>query len=88
MPFPTISKWKTCAKHWTTLSPSVRFAHDCLEIIRSLLAFYKNCLLDLTTHRTDVDYALNTIYFEHCEDILLTPFLKAMCSHLSADEPQ
>ncbi len=52
----------------------------------SLLAFYKNCLLDLVTHRSDVDHALNTIYQEHYEDISLTPFLKAMCSHLSIDD--
>jgi hypothetical protein len=50
-----------------------------------LLAFYKNCLQDLTTHRSDVEYALNNIYQEHCEDIDLTPFVKAMCSHLSLD---
>lgn len=49
-------------------------------------AFYKNCLLDLTTHRSDVEYALNTIYQEHCEDIDLTSFLKAMCSHLSTEQ--
>ncbi|CAF4502133.1 unnamed protein product, partial [Rotaria sp. Silwood2] len=49
-------------------------------------AFYKNCLLDLTTHRSDVDYALSTIYQEHYEDIDLTPFLRAMCSHLSNNE--
>ncbi|CAF3408781.1 unnamed protein product [Rotaria sp. Silwood1] len=49
-------------------------------------AFYKNCLLDLTTNRSDVDYALNTIYQEHYEDIDLTPFLRAMCSHLSNNE--
>ena len=49
----------------------------------SLLAFYKNCLLELHTHCSDVDYALSTIYQEHYEDIDLTPFLKAMCSHLS-----
>ncbi|CAF0736616.1 unnamed protein product [Adineta ricciae] len=51
-------------------------------------AFYKNCLLDLTTHRNDIDHALNAIYFDHCEDIDLTSFLKAMCSHLSDDELQ
>jgi len=50
-----------------------------------LLAFYKNCLLDLTTNSSDVEYALNNIYQEHCEDIDLTPFVKAMCSHLSPD---
>jgi hypothetical protein len=49
------------------------------------LAFYKNCLLELTTHRSDVDYALSTIYQEHYEDIDLTAFLKAMCSHLTID---
>ncbi|UJR27028.1 hypothetical protein I4U23_008332 [Adineta vaga] len=51
-------------------------------------AFYKNCLFELITHRTDIDHALNTIYFDHCEDIELTSFLKAMCSHLSDDELQ
>jgi hypothetical protein len=49
------------------------------------LAFYKNCLLDLNTHRSDVEYALSTIYQEHYEDIDLTSFLKAMCLHLSSD---
>ena len=61
------------------------FQHDHLNLF-SLLAFYKNCLLDLVTHRSDVEYALNTIYEEHYEDIDLTPFLKAMCSHLSIDD--
>ncbi|CAF3845624.1 unnamed protein product, partial [Adineta steineri] len=62
-----------------------------VENMRDLLhyvfatAFYKNCLLDLTTHRSDVEYALTIIYQEHYEDINLTPFLKAMCSHLSID---
>ena len=49
------------------------------------IAFYKNCLLDLNTHRSDVEYALSTIYQEHYEDIDLTAFLKAMCSHVSFD---
>ncbi|CAF3840940.1 unnamed protein product [Rotaria magnacalcarata] len=49
-------------------------------------AFYKNCLLDLTTNRSDVEYALNTIYHEHYEEIELTPFLKAMCAHFSNNE--
>lgn len=52
------------------------------------LAFYKNCLLDLTTNRSDVEYALSTIYQEHYEDIDLTPFLKAMCSHISPDNQE
>jgi hypothetical protein len=60
------------------------FSHH-INFIDFLLAFYKNCLLDLTTHRSDVEYALSTIYQEHYEDIDLTPFLKAMCSHLSLD---
>lgn len=52
---------------------------------RSLLAFYKNCLLDLTTHRLDVESALSPTYQEHYEEIDLTAFLKAMCRHLSVD---
>ena len=51
-----------------------------------LAAFYKNCLLKLTTHRSDVEYALNSIYQEQCEDIDLTPFLQAICSHMATNE--
>ncbi len=51
-------------------------------------AFYKNCLLELNTNRSDVEYALSTIYQEHYEDIDLTPFLKAMCSHLTLDNQE
>jgi hypothetical protein len=59
-----------------------------INFLYLFLAFYKNCLLDLSTHRSDVDYALSAIYQEHYEDIDLTPFLIAMCSHLSSDDQQ
>jgi hypothetical protein len=51
-------------------------------------AFYKNCILDLPTHRYDVDCALSSMYQEHYEDIDLTAFLTAMCRHLSMDTQQ
>ncbi|CAF0727294.1 unnamed protein product [Rotaria sordida] len=71
-----------------TVFPSEKLIEDMRDALDYAFAtaFYKNCLLDLTTHRSDVEYALNTIYQEHYEDIDLTPFLKAMCSHLSNNE--
>lgn len=51
----------------------------------TFLAFYRNCLLELNTHRSDVDYALNNIYREHYEDIDLTEFLRAICQHFNRD---
>ena len=50
-----------------------------------VLGFYKNCLLDLTTHRSDIEYALHVIYSDHFEKIDLTSFLRAVCLHLSSN---
>ncbi|CAM4873794.1 unnamed protein product [Rotaria socialis] len=71
-----------------SLIPQEKLVQDMRDSIDYAIAtaFYKNCLLDLTTNSSDVEYALNTIYRDHYEEIELTPFLKAMCAHLSNNE--
>ena len=85
--FLTTNKLMICVTQWNMPLPPVGVSLFVIGQVfdRLLLAFYKNCLLDLTTHRLDVESALSPTYQEHYEEIDLTAFLKAMCRHLSVD---